>query len=180
MKKLILLVGMILMSLTSVAHAKAPYEDAKVPEGNYVTIATDHGDVVIELYPDIAPNHVKSFKYLISKGFYDGLSFHRVIPGFVAQGGDPKGDGTGGPGYNIDAEFSNRHHVRGTLSAARSASPNSAGSQFYIVLDEANARHLDGQYTIFGHVISGMGAVEQIQQGDKMLKLTISKDKPKN
>ncbi len=147
---------------------------ATVPEGNFVTMNTSKGPIVIELYPNVAPKHVESFKTLIAKGFYDGLTFHRVVPGFVVQGGDPEGTGMGGPGYNLKAEFSNLPHQRGALSAARSAHPDSAGSQFYIVLDAANARHLDGQYTIFGQVISGMENVDTIVQGDKMVDFAIA------
>lgn len=145
-----------------------------VPAGNMVVMNTTKGPVVIELYPNVAPKHVESFKTLISKGFYDGLSFHRVVPGFVVQGGDPKGDGTGGPGYNVKAEFSNLPHKRGTVAAARSAHPDSAGSQFYIVLDENSVRHLDGQYTIFGQVVEGMENVDAIVMGDKMTDFTIT------
>lgn len=143
------------------------------PEGNIVAIETTKGPVVMELYPDVAPKHVESFKALIAKGFYDGLAFHRVVPNFVVQGGDPKGDGTGGPGYNLKAEFSDLPHKRGTVAMARSGHPDSAGSQFYIVLDENNVRHLDGQYTIFGHVVRGMENVDNIKEGDKMVELTV-------
>ncbi len=145
-----------------------------VPAGNMVVMNTTKGPVVIELYPNVAPKHVESFKSLIAKGFYDGLTFHRVVPGFVVQGGDPKGDGTGGPGYNVKAEFSNLPHKRGTVAAARSAHPDSAGSQFYIVLDENSVRHLDGQYTIFGQVVEGMENVDAIEMGDKMTDFTIT------
>tara|TARA_Y100000782_G_scaffold41136_1_gene45893 strand:- start:326379 stop:326897 length:519 start_codon:yes stop_codon:yes gene_type:complete len=145
-----------------------------VPAGNMVVMNTTKGPVVIELYPNVAPKHVESFKTLIAKGFYDGLTFHRVVPGFVVQGGDPKGDGTGGPGYNVKAEFSNLPHKRGTVAAARSAHPDSAGSQFYIVLDENSVRHLDGQYTIFGQVVEGMENVDAIEMGDKMTDFTIT------
>ena len=145
-----------------------------VPAGNMVVMNTTKGPVVIELYPNVAPKHVESFKTLISKGFYDGLTFHRVVPGFVVQGGDPIGNGTGGPGYKLKAEFSNLPHKRGAVAAARSASPDSAGSQFYIVLDETNARHLDGQYTIFGQVVEGMENVDNIVMGDKMTDFTIT------
>lgn len=149
-----------------------------VPEGNIVSMETSKGPVVLELYPDVAPKHVESFKTLIAKGFYDGLTFHRVVPDFVVQGGDPKGDGTGGPGYNLEAEFSDLPHKRGTLSMARSGHPDSAGSQFYIVLDEQNARHLDGQYTIFGQVVRGMENVDSIEKGDKMIQLTVIDEQP--
>ena len=149
-----------------------------VPAGNFVTMQTTEGPVVIELYPNVAPKHVESFKTLIAKGFYNGLTFHRVVPGFVVQGGDPSGNGTGGPGYHIKAEFSNLPHQRGTVAAARSADPDSAGSQFYIVLDATNAHHLDGQYTIFGQVVEGMENVDKIKKGDKMESFQISDQKP--
>ena len=147
-----------------------------LPESNIVAIETTKGPIVMELYPDVAPKHVESFKTLIAKGFYDGLTFHRVVPGFVVQGGDPKGDGKGGPGYNIEAEFSDLPHRRGTVAMARSGHPDSAGSQFYIVLDEENVRHLDGQYTVFGQVTEGMENVDSIEVGDKMVELTIVED----
>lgn len=143
-----------------------------VPEGNMVVMNTTKGQIVIELYPEVAPKHVESFKTLISKGFYDGLTFHRYVPGFVVQGGDPKGDGTGGPGYSVKAEFSSLPHKRGTVAAARSAHPDSAGSQFYIVLDDAP--HLDGQYTIFGQVVEGMDNALELRKDDVMTDLTIT------
>ncbi|ATX81922.1 peptidylprolyl isomerase/peptidyl-prolyl cis-trans isomerase B (cyclophilin B) [Mariprofundus ferrinatatus] len=145
--------------------------DKDIPEGNHIKIETEKGEILIELYPDSAPNHVANFKSLAGKGFYDGLSFHRVIAGFMAQGGDPDGNGTGGPGYAIDAEFNDRKHVRGTLAMARSANPNSAGSQFYICFGPQP--HLDGQYTIFGQVIEGMQAVDDIRQGDVMTRVSV-------
>jgi peptidylprolyl isomerase/peptidyl-prolyl cis-trans isomerase B (cyclophilin B) len=124
------------------------------------------GEIQIELVPEDAPKTVESFVTLSKKGFYNGLTFHRVVKGFVVQGGDPKGDGTGGPGYNLKAEFNERKHVRGTVAMARSASPDSAGSQFYICF--APAPHLDRQYTIFGQVVKGMEVVDKIAVGDKM------------
>ena len=132
-----------------------------------VTIEMENGDVIkAELYPEVAPNTVNNFISLINKGFYDGVIFHRVIPGFMIQGGDPQGTGTGGPGYSIRGEFtSNRFlnelkHDRGVLSMARAMSPNSAGSQFFIMVERAP--HLDGQYAAFGKVIEGMEAVDRI------------------
>ena len=132
-----------------------------------VTIEMENGDVIkAELYPEIAPNTVNNFISLINKGFYDGVIFHRVIPGFMIQGGDPQGTGTGGPGYSIRGEFtSNRFlnelkHTRGVLSMARTMDPNSAGSQFFIMHEDAP--HLDGQYAAFGKVIEGMEAVDKI------------------
>jgi peptidyl-prolyl cis-trans isomerase B (cyclophilin B) len=129
------------------------------------------GEIRIELFPEDAPKTVESFITLSKKGFYDGLTFHRVEPGFVAQGGDPKGDGTGGPGYTLKAEFNPRKHVRGTVAMARSASPDSAGSQFYICF--APASHLDGKYTVFGQVVKGMEVVDQIKRGDRMKSVRI-------
>jgi cyclophilin family peptidyl-prolyl cis-trans isomerase len=128
---------------------------------------TNYGTFVLEFFPDVAPNHVRNFKKLARSGFYDGTRFHRVIKGFMIQGGDPlskdndpSNDGTGGPGYTINAEFNARKHLKGTLSMARAASPNSAGSQFFVCLE--NQTRLDGQYTVFGQVINGMGVVEKI------------------
>ncbi len=129
------------------------------------------GEIRIELYPDTAPKTVENFVTLAKKGFYDGLAFHRVEPGFVAQGGDPKGNGTGGPGYTIKAEFNQRKHVRGTLAMARANHPDSAGSQFYICFQPAP--FLDGKYTVFGQVTSGMEHVDKIQIGDKMKSVRI-------
>ena len=137
----------------------------------YVKIETKYGDVFLEFFEADAPKHVEAFKKLTQDGFYNGLVFHRVIPGFVAQTGDPTGTGTGGPGYTLKAEFNERPHVRGALGMARSAHPDSAGSQFYIVLEDAP--HLNRQYTVFGQVVKGMEVVDQITQGDKMDKVTL-------
>ena len=137
-------------------------------------ISTKFGDIVIEFFDKKAPTHVSNFKTLAKKGFYDGTTFHRVIPGFMIQGGDPNSkdddrsnDGMGGPGYTIDAEFNDIHHARGILSMARSRDPNSAGSQFFIMLKDNPG--LDGQYTVFGKVIKGMKVVDKIasQERDK-------------
>lgn len=122
----------------------------------------------IELYPDIAPISCENFEKLVKSGFYDGLTFHRVIPGFMIQGGCPKGNGTGGPGWNIKGEFSTNgikndlKHTRGVLSMARSMAPDSAGSQFFIMHDDAP--HLDGQYAAFGKVVEGMEVVDEIAE----------------
>ncbi len=130
-------------------------------------IKTRFGDIELKFFPDVAPVHVKNFLMLAKKGFYDGTVFHRVIPGFMIQGGDPKsrdlgksGHGTGGPGYTIRAEFSNRPHNRGTLSMARMQDFDSAGSQFFICV--ARAEPLDGKYTVFGEVVSGLEVVDKI------------------
>jgi peptidyl-prolyl cis-trans isomerase B (cyclophilin B) len=124
-------------------------------------IKTVYGDMVARFFPDVAPKTVKNFCDLAQKGFYNGLIFHRVIRGFMIQGGDPEGTGNGGPGYTIKAEFSNRPHVRGTLSMARSSDPDSAGSQFFIV-HGAHADHLDGKYTVFGELVSGLDVLDKI------------------
>ncbi len=121
------------------------------------------GRVVIEMRPGLAPRHVARIKELVRQGFYDGLPFHRVIDGFMAQTGDPKGNGTGGSGRNIDAEFNAEPHSRGAVSMARAQSPNSADSQFFIVLADSN--FLDGQYTVWGRVTEGMEHVDQIKKG---------------
>jgi cyclophilin family peptidyl-prolyl cis-trans isomerase len=129
------------------------------------------GEIKIDFYPADAPKTVENFVTLAKKGFYDGLTFHRVEPGFVVQGGDPKGNGTGGPGYQIKAEFNKQKHVRGTVAMARSQSPDSAGSQFYICFKPAP--FLDGQYTVFGIVTAGMDVVDGIKIGDKMKSVKI-------
>ena len=131
-------------------------------------IQTKHGDIEMEFFADVAPKHVANFKKLAASGFYDGSLFHRIVPGFVIQGGDPltkssvnKGKwGTGGPGWNVKAEFNKKPHSRGVLSMARATDPNSAGSQFFVVLKDSN--FLDGQYTVFGRVTAGMDAVDKI------------------
>ncbi len=131
------------------------------------TIELDNGKTIkIEFYSDVAPNTVANFEKLANGGFYDNLNFHRVVPGFVVQGGDPNGDGTGGPGYKIKAEFNERKHLVGTLAMARSQSPDSAGSQFYICLEPQPS--LDRNYTVFGQVTEGMEHVKIIRRGDKM------------
>ena len=129
-----------------------------------VTIEMESGGVITaELYPQQAPQSVSNFISLIQKGFYDGLKFHRVIDGFMAQTGDPLGNGTGGSGKNLKAEFNNRPHKRGAVSMARAADPNSADSQFFICFDDST--FLDRQYTVWGQVISGMQAVDKIKRG---------------
>ena len=129
------------------------------------------GEIRIEFFPVDAPKTVENFVTLAKKGFYDGLAFHRVVPGFVAQGGDPKGDGTGGPGHKIKAEFNKQKHLRGSLAMARAADPDSAGSQFYITFGPQPS--LDSQYTVFGRVVSGMEHVDKIKVGDKMKSVKI-------
>jgi peptidyl-prolyl cis-trans isomerase B (cyclophilin B) len=139
-----------------------------------IRIVTDRGDIVVKLFPDDAPMHCAAFLKLVKGGFYDGLTFHRVEPGFVVQGGDPDGNGMGGPGYTLKAEFNARPHQRGTLAMARSSNPDSAGSQFYLCL--ADAHFLDGQYTVFGKMTQGFETLDAIRRGDKMQKLSIEPD----
>jgi cyclophilin family peptidyl-prolyl cis-trans isomerase len=136
-----------------------------------VTIVTDKGSMVFSLLPKVAPITVNSFVYLARKGFYNGLIFHRVEPGFVIQGGDPKGNGTGGPGYSLPAEFNPTKHITGTLAMARASDPNSGGSQFYVTL--APAPGLDNQYTVFGQIVSGMDVALKTSVGDVMRQVTI-------
>jgi peptidyl-prolyl cis-trans isomerase B (cyclophilin B) len=143
----------------------------------YAVVHTAHGPATVAFYYDAAPNTVDVFLSLAQEGFYDGLTFHRVVPGFVVQGGDPRGDGTGGPGFMTDAEFNPRPHEAGALSMARNTDPgegpgvmprpefaNSAGSQFIICLNSQNTRVLDGKYTVFGTVVEGMGAIDKVAQ----------------
>jgi peptidylprolyl isomerase/peptidyl-prolyl cis-trans isomerase B (cyclophilin B) len=129
------------------------------------------GEIRIEFFPEDAPKTVENFVTLAKKGFYNNLTFHRVVPDFVVQGGDPKGDGTGGPGYQIKAEFNKRKHVRGSLAMARSQHPDSAGCQFYITYGAQP--HLDNNYTVFGQVVSGMEHVDRSTQGDRMKTVAI-------
>ena len=129
------------------------------------------GRVVIELRPDLAPNHVARIKELVRQGYYDGLKFHRVIDGFMAQTGCPEGTGTGGSGQKLKAEFSRERHVRGTCSMARAASPDSADSQFFIMFD--NSPHLDGKYSIWGQVVEGMDFVDSIKKGSSLANGTV-------
>lgn len=148
---------------------------------NTLIMTLEGGDVVIALRPDLAPGHVDQIKALAREGFYDGVVFHRVIPGFMAQGGDPTGSGMGGSEKpNLKAEFSREPHVRGVCSMARSQSPNSANSQFFICFDDA--RFLDGQYTVWGVVESGMEHVDALPKGEpprepgKIVKMMIAAD----
>jgi len=143
-----------------------------MPRNPEVTIEMESGaQIVIELYPEIAPNTVRNYVSLVSSGYYDGVIFHRVIPGFMIQGGCPQGTGTGGPGYSIKGEFSANgfanplQHDRGVISMARTSMPNSAGSQFFIMTQKSP--HLDGQYAAFGKVISGLEEVDRIVSVDR-------------
>ncbi|HXX58353.1 MAG TPA: peptidylprolyl isomerase [Thermodesulfovibrionales bacterium] len=142
-------------------------EEIKKMAETKAIIETKFGNIELTFFPDVAPNHVNNFIELAKKGFYDGTTFHRVIPGFMIQGGDPNSKdpdkskhGTGGPGYTVKAEFNDKHHKRGTLSMARAASPDSAGSQFFICVKDAP--FLDKQYTVFGEVVSGMDVADKI------------------
>ena len=150
---------------------------------HYAILDTDRGTIVIELYPAVAPKTVANFEKLSKDGFYNNLTFHRVEPGFVVQGGDPQGNGMGGPGYDVPAEISpTEKHLRGTVAMARKGDQvnperKSSGSQFYICL--APAPFLDGQYTSFGGVVEGMNVVDQIKVGDHIKKVTLSDKLPK-
>jgi peptidyl-prolyl cis-trans isomerase B (cyclophilin B) len=148
-----------------------PSQGAKKVKESAVITMEKGGEIKFDFFPDDAPKTVENFVTLARKGFYDGLTFHRVEPGFVVQGGDPQGNGMGGPGYKIKAEFNKQKHVRGAVAMARSSDPDSAGSQFYIVL--APASHLDGKYTVFGIVTSGMDVVDKVRVGDKMKSVKI-------
>ena len=149
-------------------EATALSRDAKTLQAR---VTTKHGDIVFKFYPEDAPTTVAAFIKLARAGFYDGLTFHRVEPGFVVQGGCPEGTGRGGPGYNLREEFNKQKHLQGTVAMARAQSPNSAGSQFYICLDPAP--FLDGQYTVFGQVTEGFDKVQKIKVGDKMDRVRI-------
>ena len=139
-------------------------ETAAADLENTLYMDLEHGRVVIEMRPDLAPRHVEQIKRLARSGFYDGVVFHRVIDGFMAQGGDPTGTGTGGSGNKLPAEFSKEPHVRGVASMARTQDPDSADSQFFIMF--APAPHLDGQYTVWGKVTTGMEFIDKLKRGD--------------
>ncbi|MGA8759588.1 MAG: peptidylprolyl isomerase [Stellaceae bacterium] len=155
---------------------------------NTIYLDVPAGRVVIEMRPDLAPATVAQIKSLVRQGFYNGLTFHRVIDGFMAQTGDPRGDGTGGSGHPLKAEFSTEHFVRGVVAMARTSDPNSADSQFFIMFGPAPS--LDGKYTIWGDVVSGMEYVDQIKKGspadngsvsnpDKIIKMQVAADAEK-
>ncbi|MDF0677103.1 MAG: peptidylprolyl isomerase [Nitrospira sp.] len=151
-----------------VAADNTPASKTEAPKGSRAIIKTKFGDIEIKFYPDVAPKHVENFIKLAKSGFYNGTIFHRVIPGFMIQGGDPntkdtlKKDtyGQGGPGHTIKAEFSDIPHKRGIVSMARAADPDTAGSQFFIVVEDS--RFLDGKYTVFGEVTKGIGVADKI------------------
>lgn len=167
MKKLclLLILGVVLMGQSGCGGAKTEAE-IRNENNQFVTIETSMGSLTLELYRDVAPAHADSFLARTKEGFYDGTVFHRIIKGFMIQGGDPTGTGAGDAWYRLDAEFSDLKHERGTLSMARGPHPNSASCQFFICF--GNAPHLDGQYTIFGHVVNGfetLGKLEQVPVG---------------
>lgn len=157
MRQLLAVLALLAFAWTGPALALDP--------ANTVLLDLKDGRVVIELRTDLAPNSVARFKELVRQGFYDNLTFHRVIAGFMAQGGDPNGDGTGGTGKKQKAEFSTEKHVRGTVSMARSSDPDSADAQFFICF--ATSPFLDGKYTIFGRVVEGMEFVDMIKKGNR-------------
>ena len=158
-------------------------KNLKSSNSMFITLETTKGSIIIKTLPKIAPNHVKRIKELVKNGFYDGIIFHRVIPGFMAQTGDPLGNGTGGSGKNLKAEFSDYEYKYGTVGMARSMNPDSGDSQFFICFD--GCTHLTGQYTVWGQVESGMKNVEKIEVGeppsspDKIKKAYLGKKKPK-
>ena len=174
--KNIVIVLIILVSITLGCIGSKPQSDTATPgetgKNRIATIVTEKGTIKFELYEKDAPITTKNFIELAQKGFYDGLTFHRVEPGFVIQGGDPKGDGTGGSGKTIPLEIApTLTHKKGAVAMARSNNPNSASSQFYICLEDQKS--LDTNYAIFGQVIEGQDVVEKIAKGDKMLNVTI-------
>lgn len=138
-------------------------------------IVTAKGTMKVEFYEKDAPGTVKNFCDLAGKGFYNGLTFHRVIPGFVVQGGCPNGNGTGGPGYTIKCELTggNQYHDKGVLSMAKTAMPDTGGSQFFIVLSREQTAHLDRKHTCFGKVVEGLSVIDQIRQGDVIEKVIV-------
>ncbi|MEJ2229855.1 MAG: peptidylprolyl isomerase [Nitrospirales bacterium] len=168
-----LVTGSVSLTTTRVAAAEPSNADSKPP---HVLVKTKFGDMDIVLFPELAPKHVESFLKLSKSGFYNGTIFHRIIPGFMIQGGDPLTKdpanrsryGTGGPGYTLPAEFNKVPHEKGILSAARTADPNSAGSQFFIMVDKAP--HLDGQYTVFGEIVKGIEVADTIVSQPRDLK----------
>ncbi len=164
---LVLMAAFAVHAFAEVKHKKFTKEEIKKMADSKAVMETKFGNIELKFFPDIAPNHVNNFIELAKKGFFDGTTFHRVIPGFMIQGGDPNSKdhnkaahGMGDPGYKLKAEFSDKPHKRGILSAARSGHPDSAGSQFFICV--ADASHLDNQYTVFGEVVSGLEAVDKI------------------
>ena len=174
-KKILIIIGILIMATNT--------KNLKASNSMFITLETTKGSIIIKTLPKIAPNHVKRIKELVKNGFYDGIIFHRVIPGFMAQTGDPLGNGTGGSGKNLKAEFSDYEYKYGTVGMARSMNPDSGDSQFFICFD--GCTHLTGQYTVWGQVESGMKNVEKIEVGeppsspDKIKKAYLGKKKPK-
>jgi cyclophilin family peptidyl-prolyl cis-trans isomerase len=174
MRRLLALIGGLMIAATAAGTANAQDKENIL----YLDIAS--GRVVIQLLPEVAPKHVARIKELVRQGFYNGIVFHRVIPGFMAQTGDPTGTGTGGSGKKLPAEFSKEPFVRGTIGMARTQDPNSGDSQFFIMF--APAPHLNGQYTVWGKVIEGMQFVDKIKPGeppsnpDKIVKMQVAAD----
>ena len=150
--------------LTLVATVMTAFSSQAADPENTLVLQLKDGNVLIEMYPEYAPNHVARIKQLVREGFYDGLTFHRVIEGFMAQTGDPLGNGTGGSGIKLKAEFNSLHHGRGTVSMARANDPDSADSQFFICFKDAG--YLDGDYTVWGKVIKGMEYIDKIKRGN--------------
>lgn len=166
------LIAFFIVALSTLGFsAKVKNEVTKKGKSPMMYIETNYGTIEAELYPEDAPKTVARITELANKKFYDGLTFHRIIPGFVAQGGDPSGNGTGGSGTKLKAEFNKRKHLEGTLAMARAADPDSADSQFYICL--GSQPHLDNQYTVFGQVVKGLDAVKKLKIGDKMTKVYV-------
>ena len=175
-----------LLPMTALSQEEVPFE---LPERREILkirsaiLETSQGKLYLELYPEEAPWHVSNFKYLADKGFYSGTTFHLYKPGYIIQGGDPKGNGLGGPGYTLPPEFSRRNHVLGTLGMARKPDTHgepkkvinperrSSGSQFHILLGDAP--HMDGSYTIFGRVVGGLDVLQKLREGDSISKLTV-------
>lgn len=183
-KSLILLWSLSIMAIISMGSARAA---DKIDPENTLYLDLKDGRVTIQLLPDIAPKHVERVKQLAREHFYDGLKFHRVIDGFMAQTGDPTGTGSGGSNYpDLKAEFSQYQYKRGTVGAARTSDPDSANSQFYICFTDDGCTSLTGQYTVWGQVIDGMDAVDKIAKGeppsnpDKIVKATIAADEVKS
>lgn len=164
-----------LASLAVIAAITTTSFAGSLKKNGGMKIETNTGTMIIEFYPEVAPLTVKQISTLVKEGFYDGVSFHRVLPNFMVQGGDPTGTGSGGSELpNIPAEFSKTaHHKKGTLAMARTGDPNSANSQFYICHTDTSCKHLDGQYTVFGQVVEGLDVIGKIKQGDKMAKVTL-------
>ncbi len=188
MKKSLKIFALFALAAFSSMSAFAQYDEAPAAPSNgrkfnhdfsktkqiMAEIQTHEGNIQLELFFKKAPNTVANFMHLVDSGFYKGLTFHRIIDGFMVQGGDPKGDGTGGPGYTIDDEISDLKHEAGTLSMAN-AGPNSAGSQFFIT--HMVQPHLDGKHAIFGKVISGFDVVTRLERGDPILGIKITESK---